>query len=107
MRRQVRLLSAIPLTLILSTPVPAAAQSHEVLDKTKRHASGQAVAPVYDGWLDNDDGTVTLYFGYMNRNWEEAVDIPIGPANHMEPGTDRGQPAHFLPRRQLNVFTVV
>jgi len=43
----------------------------------------------------------------MNRNWEEEPDIPIGPDNFFSPGPeDRGQPTHFLPRRNRFTFEV-
>ena len=46
-------------------------------------------------------------FGYMNRNWEEEVDVPVGPDNNVSPGVpDQGQPTHFLPRRNRFVFKV-
>ena len=49
-----------------------------------------------------------MVFGYMNRNYEEELDIPIGEANRFEPGNaDRGQPTHFYLRRQMYVFEVV
>ena len=65
-----------------------------------RHATGQEVVPVYEGWERNPDGSSNLVFGIMNRNWEEELDIPIGPVNNIEPGgPDQGQPTHFLPRR--------
>jgi hypothetical protein len=68
--------------------------------------TGSDVIPIYEGWYKNPDGTISLSFGYLNRNYEEEVDIPIGPANRMEPGgEDQGQPAHFYPRRQRGVFT--
>ena len=44
--------------------------------------------------------------GYLNRNFKEEVDVPIGEGNGFEPGADRGQPAHFYPRRQQFVFKV-
>jgi hypothetical protein len=73
-----------------------------------RHASGQAVVPVFEGWHENPDGTFSLSFGYMNRNFSEQLDIPVGPGNRLEPGpADRGQPTYFLPRRHTGVFTVV
>jgi hypothetical protein len=73
-----------------------------------RRDSGLSVAPVYEGWEPNPDGTVSLYFGYMNRNWKEELDIPIGADNAFAPGEpDRGQPSHFLPRRHKQVFSVV
>ena len=57
--------------------------------------------------MPNPDGTFDIYFGYMNRNFEEHLHIPIGPNNNVEPGgPDRGQPTYFFPRRNRNVFTV-
>ena len=68
---------------------------------------GQSVTPAFEGWYPNPDGTFNLSWGYMNRNYEERLDVPVGPANRLEPGApDRGQPTHFLPRRQTGVFTV-
>ena len=68
---------------------------------------GQSVTPAFEGWYPNADGTFNLSWGYMNRNYEERLDVPVGPANRLEPGApDRGQPTHFLPRRQTGVFTV-
>ena len=68
---------------------------------------GQSVTPAFEGWYANPDGTFNLSWGYMNRNYEERLDIPIGPDNRLEPGPpDQGQPTHFLPRRQTGVFTV-
>ncbi len=73
----------------------------------ERFARGQDVVPVFEGWERNPDGTINMVFGYMNRNYEEEVDIPVGPDNMMEPGAaDQGQPAHFYPRRQEFVFKV-
>jgi len=70
-------------------------------------SSGQTVAPVFEGWRDNPDGTFSLVFGYMNRNWEEQPDLLVGEANFFSPGEpDRGQPTHFLPRRNRFVFEV-
>ena len=72
------------------------------------HARGQSVSASFEGWYLNPDGTRSLVFGYFNRNYEEHLDLPIGPANAFSPGPpDRGQPTHFLPRRQTGVFAVV
>src|SRR5881394_1753059 len=71
-----------------------------------RHWTGQAVAPVYEGFDINPDGSMNMWFGYMNRNYEEEIDLPIGPANTFEPGGDRGQPTHFTTRRHKDVFKV-
>jgi hypothetical protein len=57
--------------------------------------------------MPNGDGSITLYFGYMNTNWLEEFDVPIGPGNNIEPGgPDQGQPTHFYPRRNPFLFTI-
>ena len=71
------------------------------------YSSGQVVSPAYEGWRTEDDGSLTMVFGYMNQNWAEEFDIPIGPDNDIEPGgPDRGQPTHFYPRRSPFLFTI-
>jgi len=67
---------------------------------------GQDVVPSYDGWTTNADGSFSMYFGYLNRNYQEQLDIAIGPENNID-GGDRGQPTHFYPRRHWYVFKVV
>ena len=68
---------------------------------------GQNVAPAFEGWEQNPDGTFTMVFGYMNRNMVERVHVPVGPDNRIEPGElDQGQPTYFLPRRNRYVFGV-
>jgi hypothetical protein len=72
-----------------------------------QYAVGQNVAPLFEGWEHNPDGTYSMVFGYLNRNYEEQVDIPIGPENSISFGGDRGQPTHFYPRRQRFLFRVI
>ncbi len=68
---------------------------------------GQNVAPAFEGWVPNEDGTFSFLFGYMNRNWSQELDVPVGEGNSFSPGpADRGQPTHFLPRRNRFVFEV-
>jgi len=70
-------------------------------------ARGQDIAPAYEGFWRNADGTFDLMFGYYNRNWEEEIDIPVGPGNTLDPGgPDQGQPTHFFPRRNQFVFKI-
>ena len=70
-------------------------------------ASGQSISPAYEGWVQNEDGSFDLVFGYMNRNWEQVVDVPVGAENTIEPGgPDQGQPTRFQPRRNRFVFSV-
>ena len=60
------------------------------------YMKGESLHPAYEGWWPNPDGSFTMFFGYMNPNWEEEFDVPIGPENTIEPGgPDQGQPTHF------------
>jgi hypothetical protein len=58
---------------------------------------GLRVAPFFDGWYANPDGTITFSFGYSNLN-EETIEIPLGPNNFIEPKVyDGRQPTSFPP----------
>ena len=83
------------------------------------YLSGQRLIPAYEGWWQNEDRSFELFFGYMNVNWEQEFNIPIGPDNYIaftEPGVDepaydpsvadQGQPTHFFPRRNPFLFTI-
>ncbi len=81
--------------------------SNQSLGAQLSYTKGQNVSPGYEGWEQNEDGSFNLLFGYMNRNWLEEVDAPIGPGNMFSPGpADQGQPTHFLPRRNRFIFKV-
>lgn len=68
---------------------------------------GASVTPAYEGWYQNPDGSYSLLIGYYNRNSKEAIDIPVGPQNKIEPGAiDQGQPTHFQVGRQWGVFVI-
>ncbi len=82
---------------------------------------GRGIAPFFDGWYENPDGTFTLSFGYSNLNQQETVEIPLGPDNVITPKEyDGRQPTSFLPavpdptaatnttrrERERGVFTV-
>ena len=98
-RMPARALTLGPLAMLLLAPV-AGAQS-------LTYTHGQNVHPAYEGWEVDAAGKKYFLFGYMNRNWEEEVDVPIGPDNVLTPGpADQGQPTHFLPRRNRLVFRV-
>ena len=71
------------------------------------YSKGRHIEPAFEGWRPNDDGTFSMMFGYMNENWEETPDMPVGENNNFSPGDmDRGQPTHFLPRRNRFTFEV-
>ncbi len=79
----------------------------ESVDAQLSYQRGQNVSPAYEGWLENDDGSYSLVFGYMNRNWQEELNVPVGADNSISPGAaDQGQPTRFLPRRNRFVFKV-
>src|SRR5258705_7463427 len=91
---------AVALLLVcIAASIPARAQT--------RYAKGQDIVPVFEGWEKNADGSFNMVFGYMNRNYEEQLDVLVGADNVIEPGpADQGQPTHFYPRRQQFVFKV-
>jgi hypothetical protein len=69
--------------------------------------SGQRVQPIFEGWAYNPDGSRSMYFGYINRNYVETPAIPVGPDNKVEPGApDQGQPTVFGTRIHRQVFSV-
>ena len=93
---------------LLVLPRVVGTQQSAITDKMGvRHWFGQGVSPVYEGFDLNPDGTYNLWFGYMNLNWEEELDVPVGPENGFEGVADRGQPTHFAPRRHKDIFKVV
>jgi len=71
------------------------------------YSKGQPISAAYEGWEVDPDGSKYFIFGYENKNWEEEIDLPVGPDNGFQPGPpDRGQPTHFFPRRNRYVFRV-
>jgi hypothetical protein len=71
------------------------------------HDSGQSITGAFERWFPNSDGSFSLLLGYYNRNLKEDLEIPVGPANRIEPGgSDQGQSTHFLTGRQWGVFTI-
>jgi hypothetical protein len=82
--------------------------SAQQLPSEPRRDSGSSVTGAFEGWFGNPDGSRTFLLGYLNRNAAQALDIPIGPDNRIEPGgPDMGQPTHFLPGRRHGMFTVM
>jgi hypothetical protein len=91
--------SSLALVFVVGTAVVSRAQMYN---------SGQNVVPVFEGWDQNADGSANLVFGYMNRNREQSLDVPIGADNNIDikPNGDAGQPTHFYPMRQKFIFKV-
>ena len=87
------------------------AQQQDVQENSQHmltYSRGEAVLPVYHGWHPNADGTIDLWFGYLNQNWREETDVPVGPDNTVSApwGPDAGQPTHFLPRNNRFIFKI-
>ena len=99
------LVPMIGLACVLGETQAAAAQATS--EGGFRFLSGQTVAPVFEGWSGNADGSYQLHFGYLNRNWVEEIYLPIGADNRIEPGdSDQGQPSFFYPRTHHSGFSV-
>ncbi len=68
---------------------------------------GTSITGAFEGWFPNADGSRVFLVGYLNRNNSQALDVPVGPNNHIDPGgPDMGQPTHFLPGRHWGMFAV-
>lgn len=95
-------------SLILSTLAILIAMQSPAAIAQLSYRKGQHIEPAYEGWRENEDGTFSFLFGYFNENWEQEIQVPVGANNYFSPGdADRGQPAHFLPRRNRFTFEVV
>ena len=75
-----KILTAAAVTMLAGAPALQGQLPTELRDYplATLHKSGDLVAPFFDGWFDNGDGTVTYAFGFLNRNTEEIVDVPLG-----------------------------
>ncbi|MEE8134283.1 MAG: hypothetical protein V3T56_04470 [Gemmatimonadales bacterium] len=105
MRAQRLFIVGVGLTII-ATHDPVTLSAQVALGPVGR--TGQTLTPVYEGWYRNPDGALSVSFGYFNRNYDEEMDIQIGPDNFVEPGDqNQGQPTHFAVRRHWGVFTIV
>jgi hypothetical protein len=81
--------------------------TQDVSSNPVRYLRGQSIQPVFEGWSRNPDGSFAMWFGYLNRNYEERPNIPVGPDNGFgDAGEDRGQPEYFQTRRQQFAFKV-
>jgi hypothetical protein len=97
----------IVVALVTGWVLAASGQQPSVLQMGPARERGASVTPAFEGWYTNPDGSFSLLIGYFNRNSKEAVDIPIGPNNRIEPGPpDQGQPTHFEIGRQWGVFVL-
>jgi hypothetical protein len=95
------------LALFAAGAAPLFAQNTSPLEPARPR--GQGIAPYFEGWYDNRDGTYTFSFGYFNFNTEEVVEIPVGPDNFIEPSEYNGMQSTVFdvsPRRERGTFAV-
>ena len=45
------------------------------------HRFGQSIQPIFEGFERNSDGTFTMWFGYLNRNYDETPTVAVGDLN--------------------------
>jgi hypothetical protein len=106
MLKHLRWLMWAGLVLVLATSRGASPQGNPDPFGFK-FTTGQSIQPIFEGWAKNPDGSVSMHFGYMNRNYVEQVQVPIGPDNKCEPGApDCGQPTFFYTRIHRKAFSV-
>ncbi len=91
--------------LLVQSNSSGQAPAQEVYSNTVRYTRGQSVQPVFEGWSRNPDGSFAMWFGYLNRNHEERLNVRVGPDNGFN-GEDMGQPEFFETRRQQFAFKV-
>ncbi len=97
----------IPLAIVVSLLASAQTFSQQSQRPLRPSASqGIPIIPYMEGWYDNGDGSVTVSFGYHNRN-KEVVRVPLGSDNRVEPAELGGmQPEEYFPGRHHGVFAV-
>src|SRR6266446_4406354 len=107
MDKLMKSLCARLLTVALAIVLCALLTRQRANAQSLSYSRGQNASPAFEGWEENPDGSFNFLFGYMNRNWVEELDVPVGPNNNLEPGgPDQGQPTHFLPRRNRFLFRI-
>jgi hypothetical protein len=93
--------------IAVALSITGAVISAQQLPSEPRRGFGASITGAFEGWYPNPDGSRTFLVGYLNRNADQALDVPIGPNNRIEPGgPDLGQPTHFLPGRRHGVFSI-
>jgi hypothetical protein len=104
-----RRIAPVALGLLVAGAAGSSAQIPELpnLPWVLRYNAGQNVQPIFHGWARNADGSFTMHYGYLNRNYVEQVHVPVGPHNTLGPGgPDQGQPTYFYPRFRNYAFSV-
>ena len=93
-----------PPVLVAQVVVPSASDGRWPL---QANAPGNnTLAPFFEGWYANEDGTYSLSFGYVNINLD-TLYIPLGENNFLDQAQFDGvQPTVFFPGRHRGVWSV-
>lgn len=107
MRQIHKIIVAVAIGLLATVALSVQAQSTDnARFLSLAPPDGLPIIPVMEGWIANADTTTSFSFGNINRN-KEAVDIPLGENNYIEPAKYDGmQPTHFPAGRTTGMFTV-
>jgi len=95
--------------MFLVNPLQSALAQFEHLPYQLKYDKGQTIQPIFQGWSRNEDGSFDMHFGYLNRNYTDELNIPIGPDNFIDmAGLDniQTQPTYFHTRNNRDIFTV-
>ncbi len=108
MRRRINKSTRNPLILLVLASSAVFAQQPPVSRAlTILPPTGLPIIPVMEGWYDNEDGSVTISFGYHNKNAEGVVVVPFSDDNRIEPVEFDGiQPTYFDRGRHTGVFAI-
>ena len=106
--RSVRpVVASVALALLVNVVMVFSADAQQAVRPLRPPSpAGIPIIPFMEGWYANEDGTVTVSFGYHNRNAEDVI-VPLGENNRVEPAQlDGMQPDIYFSGRHPGVFGV-
>jgi len=95
--------------IVLVSPFQVAMAQRAHLAYQHKYDTGQTIQPIFQGWSRNEDGTIDMHFGYLNRNYSAELHIPVGANNVIDmAGLDniQNQPTYFQTRNNRDIFRV-
>ena len=107
MRRLYKFLMAISALMLVAVSAPSQGQDDQPRFLSLTPPDGLPIIPLMEGWIANADGGATISFGFIKRNTDQDVYLPVGESNYIEPAEFDGmQPTNFPSGRGTGVFTV-